>query len=172
MLDEVNNLFLREEVLNQAFRVFEDKIGDRYQDFVRWKYITSDKSSAFCIKKAEKSDSIASKKRRLQTLDRETLKYMRDFGCRDVSGKQFLKNAISESIDTVEEESSSLRKTCMLLCRYTYLFRCDGVHANVEYPVFEKDGMREKGVLANLLEAAVIDFADWLAREGCLAEGA
>lgn len=172
MLDEVNNLFLREEVLDQALRVFEDTIGDGYQDFVRWKYITSDKSSAFYIKKAEKSDGVDKKKKRLQTLDRETLRCMRDFGCGDVAGKQYLKNAISESIDAAEGESSLLRKASMLLCRYTYLFRCDGVHANVEYPVFEKDGMGEKCILANLLEAAVIDLADWLAREGCLDERA
>lgn len=171
-LDEVNDLFLCERVLDRALRVFKSEIGDKYQDFVRWKYITSDKSSAFYIKKAKKSNGVDRKKRRLQTLDRETLRCMCDFGCGDVAGKQDLKNAISESIDVVEEESGLLRKTCMLLCRYTYLFRCDGVHANVEYPVFEKGGMGEKCVLADLLEAAVIDLADWLAREGCLGERA
>ena len=49
------------------------------------------------------------------------------------------------------------------MCRYAYILRCDGVHANREYPIFDSDAMSKKQVLGDLLEAVIVDLATWLA---------
>lgn len=165
ILDEVDTLFNDEHVLNHALDVFESEISSYpYKSFVKWKILTSDKSRALHIKKDENHGTLKAKKARLQTLDKETLIYMRDYGCNDFASKQKLKAAIEEAITTSKENSSPLRKTCMLLCRYAYIFRCDGVHANIEYPVFGDDDQPKKVILGNLLEAAIVDFTDWLSK--------
>lgn len=165
MIDEVVTLFNNKHVLNQALDVFKNEVDPYpYKSFVKWKILTGDKSKALYIKRDEDSGTLKVKKARLQTLDKDTLIYMRDCGCEDYDSKQNFKAAIEEAIIVSKENSSSLRKTCMLLCRYTYIFRCDGVHANIEYPVFGDDDQPKKEILGNLLEAAIIDFADWLSK--------
>lgn len=119
-------------------------------------------------KEGEQPKNKAAKRKRLALFDRETLECMRDYGCGDVGGKTALKAEINDSLEQAEADESDLNKVVMLLCRSIYILRCDGVHTNVEYPVFDTRRSDEKRVLSNLLEAAVVDFAEWLAENEAL----
>lgn len=164
MLDEINDLFLQGSVLCKSLQVFMDEIGSAYKSFVRWKVITGSRSQSLYLHSKTNKKSEGAIIKRLHKLDLETLTCMRDFGCGDVGGKKLLKGAIANVIQDVSERDSPLRKTCLLLCRYIYIFRCDGVHANVEYPVFDSQSRQDKRILADLLEAAIADFSSWLSR--------
>lgn len=84
-------------------------------------------------------------------------------------GKTALKAEINDCLEQAEADESDLNIVVMLLCRYIYyILKCDGVHVNVEYPVFDTRRSDEKRVLPNLLEAAVVDFAEWLAENEAL----
>lgn len=47
--------------------------------------------------------------------------------------------------------------------RYAYILRCDGMHADREYPVFSSNAMSKKQLRGDLLETVIVDFATWLA---------
>lgn len=163
MLDEVNNLFLSGDVLTRSLSVFDSELSRSYESFVRWKLLTSSKSRQLYVGKETSKKKADENTRRLCALDKDTLMFMRDDGCGDLPSKARLKALIDHNIGSIET-NSPLRKACMLLCRYIYIFRCDGVHANLPYPVFKaKEADSEKRVMGDLLEAAVIDFAAWLA---------
>lgn len=95
-------------------------------------------------------------------MDRETLLYMRDCGCADAESKKRLKDEIDKALANCKCKTDPTRKTTMLLCRYIYIFRCDSVHANIEYPIFKPEREREKQIMGDLLEAAIIDYPEWL----------
>ena len=44
-----------------------------------------------------------------------------------------------------------VRRVALLVCRYAYILRCDGVHANREYPVFNPNAMLKRRLLGDLL---------------------
>lgn len=165
MLDEVNKLFIREPIFVEAASVFSNEIEDSFKDFVRWKRLTGDKSRSICIAGA-KGKQLDEKRDRLDMIDGNTLRFMRDFGCAGVPGKKRLKEEIEAAIDRAVVDNSSARRISLLLCRYIYMFRCNAVHAEVEYPVFDSKKENENRKMADLLEAAVIDFSIYLAQTG------
>lgn len=164
MLDMANRLFLDKDILDRSVQLFERLFqGEAFKEFVRWKLITGTRSRALHIKKGDSSQSVKDKRNRLRLLDKESLTYMRDIGCGEVEGKQCLKKAINELLPSAKTDKASLRKTCLFICRYIYLFRCDGVHANKVYPIFDANNGSEKQALNDLLEMAIVDFATWIA---------
>lgn len=164
MLDCVNKLLMQEDILVRTTAQFNNGIGARYKDFVRWRTVTGDRCRSIYIHDDEKKKALELKRERLRMMDKETLIFMRDCGCMSVPGKQKLKAEINDAADEVLVSDSPSRRISMLLCRYIYIFRCDAVHAEVEYPVFNNEKEREKEAMADLLEAAVIDFSEYLAR--------
>lgn len=161
-LDKVNGLFINKPIFNRAVDVFVNEIETDYENFVRWKLLTGTRSRSIFMK--SKSDSQLCKKRtRLRYLDEDTLVFMRDYGCENVGGKAFLKTEIEDSIANAVVHSDRGRKIAMLICRYTYVLRCDAMHANIEYPVFRANKEPGKHVLGDLLEATILDLADWIA---------
>lgn len=168
-LDDAAKLFLEDRFLNRALCVYSNEIRPLdYRLFVRWKMLTGDRSRALYIKKDERTRNKSAKGKRLAQFDRETLACMRDYGCGDVEGKAALKAEINDHLERARVDADDLNKVVMLLCRYIYILRCDGVHANVEYPIFDVKRSEEKRVLSNLLEAAVVDFAEWLTENDVL----
>lgn len=161
-LDNMSKLLITENILNRALDVFEREIESKYKDFIRWKMLTS--CSAIKLEKKEEK-SAGGKRKRLHQIDKETLSYMRDCGCGNVKGKGLLKEEIDSAIASASVEKDKSRKIAMMLCVYIYLFRCDAVHANIEYPIFKTKTEHEKEILADLLEAAVVDIADWFSKE-------
>lgn len=103
------------------------------------------------------------KNKRLGCIDKESLICMRDRGCADYQGKSFFKTKINELLPDAKSDKIHVRRVALLVCRYAYILRCDGVHANREYPIFDSNAMAKKQVLASLLEAAAVDLATWLA---------
>ena len=137
-LDDTAKLFLEERFLNRTLCVYSNEISPlNYRLFVRWKMLTGDRSRALDIMEGEQPKNKAVKRKRLALFDRETLECMWDYGRGDVGGKTALKAEINDRLEQAEADESDLNKVVMLLCRYIYILRCDGVHANVEYPVFE-----------------------------------
>lgn len=159
-LDLMNGLLVGNSVLKQALQVFYEEIEPiGYKEFVQWKILTSPRSGSLYVK--PDSDLPKEKGRRLALLDTETLENMRDCGCKNYKTKANLRRAVENQISNSKCETEPNRKVAMLLCRYIYIFRCEGVHAETVYPVFRTNGNNEKRVLADLLEAAVVDLADW-----------
>lgn len=162
MLDYMNNLFLERNVLNRALRVFDEEIEPLgYKEFVQWRILAGPRCKALFVK--DSGDKTSNQAKRLGLLDKETLMNMRDCGCKDYKTKAELRIAIDGRLKTGVAPANPIRKVSMLLCRYIYIFRCDGVHANTVYPVFKSRGDEERRVLADLLEAAVTDLMEWFA---------
>lgn len=120
MLDEVNKLFIREPIFVEAASVFSNEIEDSFKDFVRWKKLTGVKSRSICIAGA-KGKQLDEKRNRLDMIDGNTLRFMRDFGCASVPGKKQLKEEIEAAIDRAVVDNSPARRNSLLLCRYIYM---------------------------------------------------
>ena len=118
----------------------------------------------------DKQDVHNAKCDRLLLLDKDTLAYMRDIGCGEVEGKQSLKRAIDTLLPHAKNDKVSLRRACLLACRYAYIFRCEGVHANKVYPVFNAKSESEKQFVNDLLESVIVDFATWIASNNLTAK--
>lgn len=164
MLDATNKLFLSQNVLVKTIRQFDKALRDPiWKNLIRWKVITSSRSSSLYIQMKDKQDVHNAKCDRLLLLDKDTLAYMRDIGCGEVEGKQSLKRAIDTLLPHAKNDKVSLRRACLLACRYAYIFRCEGVHANKVYPVFNAKSESEKQFVNDLLESVIVDFATWIA---------
>lgn len=136
MLDATNKLFLSQNVLVKTIRQFDKALRDPiWKNLIRWKVITSSRSSSLYIQMKDKQDVHNAKCKRLMLLDKDTLTYMRDIGCGAVKGKQSFKSAIDTLLSHAKTDKVPLRRACLLACRYAYIFRCEGVHANKVYPV-------------------------------------
>ena len=165
MLDAINELFLKQNVLRNSLDIFNERFCETtYRDYVRWKLITSARSRSLYVKKTDKDQTHKKKLQRLRLLDSKTLINMRDIGCNKVDGKQDLRNAINEVLSDTNDDNTSIKRLCMLLCRYAYIYRCDSVHANRTYPVFDMENS-EKKTLSDLLDPAIIDLATWIANQ-------
>lgn len=164
MLDKVNELFLEHRVLSRSLIKFDEIFNDiSYEDFVGWKLLTGTRSRALHIANGDKKKPKLEQLDRLRCLDKQSLICMRDRGCADYSSKSFLKIKITELLLEAESDRLRSRRVALLVCRYAYILRCDGVHANREYPVFNSNAMLKKQLLGDLLETVIVDFADWLA---------
>lgn len=164
MLDDVNQLFIERDVLVRSITKFEDIFNEgSYKDFVSWKLLTGTRSRSLHITDKDKKNVVVEKNKRLGCIDKESLICMRDRGCADYQGKSFFKTKINELLPGAKSDKIHVRRVALLVCRYAYILRCDGVHANREYPIFDSNAMAKKQVLASLLEAAAVDLATWLA---------
>lgn len=164
MLNEVNNLFIEQDVLIRSLIKFDEIFNDMsYEDFVGWKLLTGTRSSALHIANKDENKTSLGQLEKLRCIDRQSLIYMRDRGCADFSGKRFFKTKINDLLPEAKSDRLRTRRVALLVCRYAYILRCDGVHANREYPVFNSNAMLKKRLLGDLLETAIVDFATWLA---------
>ncbi len=164
MLNEVNRLFIERDVLSRSLTKFDDIFNDiSYEEFVGWKLLTGARSKALHIVNEDKKKTKLSQLDRLRYIDKEFLIFMRDRGCSDYLGKSFFRTKITELLPEAKSDRLRVRRVALLVCRYAYLLRCDGVHANREYPVFNSNAILKKQTLGDLPEAVVVDFATWLA---------
>lgn len=171
MLDATNKLFLSQNVLVKTIRQFDKALRDPiWKNLIRWKVITSSRSSSLYIQMKDKQDVHNAKCNRLMFLDKDTLIYMRDIGCGTVKGKQSLKSAIDTLLPHAKTDKVPLRRACLLACRYAYIFRCEGVHANKVYPVFNAKSESEKQFVNDLLELVIVDFSTWIASNNMTAK--
>lgn len=125
--------------------------------------LTGTRSRSFHIANNDKKYLDSEKIKRLGYIDKESLTYMRDRGCADYQSKSLFKTKINELLPDAKNDRLRVRRVALLVCRYANILRCDGVHANREYPIFDSDAMSKKQVLGNLLEAVTVDLATWLA---------
>lgn len=164
MLNKVNQLFIEHDVLSRSLIKFDEIFDDiSYEDFVGWKLLTASRSSALHIANKDKKKAKPYQLDNLRCIDRQSLIYMCDRGCADYPSKSFLKTKITELLPEAGTDRLRTRRVALLVCRYAYILRCDGVHANREYPVFNSNAMLKKRLLGDLLETAIVDFATWLA---------
>ena len=164
MLNEVNNLFIEQDVLTRSLIKFDEIFNDMsYEDFAGWKLLTGTRSSALHIANKDDNKTSLGQLEKLRCIDGESLIYMRDRGCADFSGKRFFKTKINDLLPEAKSDYLRTRRVALLVCRYAYILRCDGVHANREYPVFNSNAMLKKQLLGDLLETVIVDFATWLA---------
>ena len=159
MLNKVNQLFIEHDVLSRSLIKFDEIFDDvSYEDFVGWKLLTAARSSALHIAIKDKKKAKPYQLDNLRCIDRQSLIYMRDRGCADYPSKSFLKTKITELLPESETDGLLARRVALLVCRYAYILRCDGVHANREYPVFNSNAMLKKRLLGDLLETVIVDF--------------
>ena len=171
MLDATNKLFLSQNVLVKTARQFDKALRDPiWKNLIRWKVITSSRSSSLYIRDKDNQNAHRTKCNRLMFLDKDTLIYMRDIGCGTVKGKQSLKSAIDTLLPHAKTDKVPLRRACLLACRYAYIFRCEGVHANKVYPVFNAKSESEKQFVNDLLELVIVDFSTWIASNNMTAK--
>lgn len=164
MLNRVNQLFVEHDVLIHSLIKFDQIFNHRdYEDFVSWKLLTGTRSRSLHIANNDKKYVDPEKIKRLGYIDKESLTYMRDRGCADYQSKSFFKTKINELLPDAKSDRLRVRRVALLVCRYAYILRCDGVHANREYPIFDSAAMSKKQVLGDLLEAVTVDLATWLA---------
>ncbi len=164
MLNGVNKLFIERDVLSRSLIKFDEIFSDMsYEDFVGWKLLTCARSRSLHIANKDEKKTNTRQLKSLRCIDKESLTYMRDRGCADYPSKSFLKTKITELLPEAESDRLRSRRVALLVCRYAYLLRCDGVHANREYPVFNSNAMLKKQLLGDLLETVIVDFATWLA---------
>lgn len=163
MLNRVNQLFVEHDVLIHSLIKFDQIFNHRgYEDFVSWKLLTGTRSRSLHIANNDKK-YVDPEKKRLGYIDKESLTYMRDRGCADYQSKSLFKTKINELLPDAKSDRLRVRRVALLVCRYAYILRCDGVHANREYPIFDSAAMSKKHVLGDLLEAVTVDLATWLA---------
>lgn len=164
MLNRVNQLFVEHDVLIHSLIKFDQIFNHRgYEDFVSWKLLTGTRSRSLHIANNDKKYVDPEKIKRLGYIDKESLTYMRDRGCADYQSKSLFKTKINELLPDAKNDRLRVRRVALLVCRYAYILRCDGVHANKEYPIFDSAAMSKKQVLGDLLEAVTVDLATWLA---------
>lgn len=164
MLNRVNQLFVEHDVLIHSLIKFDQIFIHRgYEDFVSWKLLTGTRSRSLHIANNDKKYVDPEKIKRLGYIDKESLIYMRDRGCADYQSKSLFKTKINELLPDAKSDRLRVRRVALLVCRYAYILRCDGVHANREYPIFDSAAMSKKQVLGDLLEAVTVDLATWLA---------
>ena len=164
MLNRVNQLFVEHDVLIHSLIKFDQIFNHRgYEDFVSWKLLTGTRSRSLHIANNDKKYVDPEKIKRLGYIDKESLTYMRDRGCADYQSKSLFKTKINELLPDAKSDRLRVRRVALLVCRYAYILRCDGVHANREYPIFDSAAMSKKHVLGDLLEAVTVDLATWLA---------
>lgn len=164
MLNSANQLFVEHDVLFRSLIKFDQIFNHRgYEDFVSWKLLTGTRSRSLHIANEDKKKTKLSQLDRLRYIDKESLTYMRDRGCADYQSKSLFKTKINELLPDAKSDRLRVRRVALLVCRYAYILRCDGVHANREYPIFDSDAMSKKQVLGDLLEAVTVDLATWLA---------
>ena len=164
MLNRVNQLFVEHDVLIHSLIKFDQIFNHRgYEDFVSWKLLTGTRSRSLHIANNDKKYVDPEKIKRLGYIDKESLTYKRDRGCADYQSKSLFKTKINELLPDAKSDRLRVRRVALLVCRYAYILRCDGVHANREYPIFDSAAMSKKHVLGDLLEAVTVDLATWLA---------
>lgn len=164
MLNRVNQLFVEHDVLIHSLIKFDQIFNHRgYEDFVSWKLLTGTRSRSLYIANNDKKYVDPEKIKRLGYIDKESLTYMRDRGCADYQSKSLFKTKINELLPDAKSDRLRVRRVALLVCRYAYILRCDGVHANREYPIFDSAAMSKKHVLGDLPEAVTVDLATWLA---------
>lgn len=164
MLNKVNELFIEDSVLFRSLIKFDEIFNDMsYEDFVGWKLLTGTRSSALHIPNKDKKKEKPYQLKNLGCIDKQSLLYMCDRGCANYPSKSFLKTKITELLPEAESDRLRTRRVALLVCRYAYILRCDGVHANREYPVFNSNALLKKQLLGDLLETVIVDFATWLA---------
>lgn len=164
MLNRVNQLFVEHDVLIHSLIKFDQIFNHRgYEDFVSWKLLTGTRSRSLHIANNDKKYVDPEKIKRLGYIDKESLTYMRDRGCADYQSKSLFKTKINELLPDAKSDRLRVRRVALLVCRYAYILRCDGVHANREYPIFDSAAMSKKHVLGDLPEAVTVDLATWLA---------
>ncbi len=164
MLNSVKQLFVEHDVLFRSLIKFDQIFNHRgYEDFVSWKLLTGTRSRSLHIANNDNKYVDPEKIKRLGYIDKESLTYMRDRGCADYQSKSLFKTKINELLPDAKSDRLRVRRVALLVCRYAYILRCDGVHANREYPIFDTAVMSKKQVLGDLLEAVTVDLATWLA---------
>lgn len=164
MLNCVNQLFIEHDVLSRSLIKYDEIFDDiSYEDFVGWKLLTVARSSALHIANKDKKKAKPYQFDNLRCIDKQSLFYMCDRGCADFPSKSFLKTKITELLPEAESDRLCTRRVALLVCRYVYILRCDGVHANREYPVFNSNAMLKKRLLGDFLETVIVGFAIWLA---------
>ena len=142
MLNRVNQLFVEHDVLIHSLIKFDQIFNHRgYEDFVSWKLLTGTHSRSLHIANNDKKYVDPEKIKRLGYIDKESLTYMRDRGCADYQSKSFFKTKINELLPDAKSDRLRVRRVALLVCRYAYILRCDGVHANREYPIFDSAAM-------------------------------
>ena len=131
MLNKVNQLFIEHDVLSRSLIKFDEIFDDiSYEDFVGWKLLTASRSSALHIANKDKKKAKPYQLDNLRCIDRQSLIYMCDTGCADYPSKSFLKTKITELLPEAGTDRLRTRRVALLVCRYAYILRCDGVHAN------------------------------------------
>lgn len=125
--------------------------------------LTAARSSALHIANKDKKKAMPYQLDNLRCIDRQSLIYMCDRGCADFPSESFLKTKITELLPDAESDRLCTSRVALLVCRYAYILRCDGVHVNREYPVFNSNAMLNKRLLGDLLETVIVGFATWLA---------
>lgn len=142
MLNRVNQLFVEHDVLIHSLIKFDQIFIHRgYEDFVSWKLLTGTRSRSLHIANNDKKYVDPEKIKRLGYIDKESLIYMRDRGCADYQSKSLFKTKINELLPDAKSDRLRVRRVALLVCRYAYILRCDGVHANREYPIFDSAAM-------------------------------
>ena len=152
MLNRVNQLFVEHDVLIHSLIKFDQIFNHRgYEDFVSWKLLTGTRSRSLHIANNDKKYVDPEKIKRLGYIDKESLTYMRDRGCADYQSKSLFKTKINELLPDAKSDRLRVRRVALLVCRYAYILRCDGVHANREYPIFDSAAMSKKHVWVTCL---------------------